>query len=125
MAGSIVHFELPAEDPGRAKRFYESVFEWGFREAGDAPIEYHMTEGLEPVGAIYPRQSDERGPIVYFDTGDIDATMARVRELGGEADDKLPIPGIGWFARCRDTEGNAFSLYQADESVPESPPEGA
>jgi uncharacterized protein len=124
MAGSIVHFELPAQDPGRAKRFYESVFAWRFREIGDSPIEYHMTEDLEPVGAIYPRQSDERGPIVYLDTDDIDATLARVRELGGEADDKQPIPGIGWFARCSDTEGNAFSLFETDESVPQSP-EGA
>ena len=35
-----------------------------------------------------------------------------------EAEDKQPIPSIGWFARCRDTEGNEFSLFQADESVP-------
>jgi predicted enzyme related to lactoylglutathione lyase len=118
MAGSIVHFELPAQDPGRAKRFYESVFAWRFREIGDSPIEYHMTEDLEPVGAIYPRQSDERGPIVYLDTDDIDATLARVRELGGEADDKQPIPGIGWFSRAEDTEGNPFSLYATDESAP-------
>ena len=118
MAGSIVHFELPAQDTARAKRFYESVFRWDFREAGDAPIEYHMTEGIEPVAAIYPRQGDEQGPVVYFDTADLDATLARVRERGGEAEDKQPIPGIGWFARCRDTEGNAFSLFQPDESVP-------
>ncbi|HEV3407577.1 MAG TPA: VOC family protein [Gaiellaceae bacterium] len=118
MANSIVHFELPAEDPSRAKRFYESVFNWTFREAGDSPIEYHMTEELEPVAAIYPRQADERGPVVYFDTTDLDGTIARVRELGGEAEEKQPIPGIGWFARCRDPEGNEFSLYAADESVP-------
>ena len=118
MANSIVHFELPAEDPSRAKRFYESVFNWTFREAGESPIEYHMTEELEPVAAIYPRQAGERGPVVYFDTSDVDATIARVRELGGEAEEKQPIPGIGWFARCRDTEGNEFSLYAADESVP-------
>ena len=123
MASSIVHFELPAQDTTRARQFYESAFGWTFRST-DAPIEYHMTEEVEPVGAIYPRQADEQGPIVYFDTDDIDASLQRVRELGGEAEDKLPIPGIGWFARCRDTEGNPFSLYQTDESVPESP-EGA
>ncbi len=122
MANSIVHFELPAEDPSRAKHFYESVFNWTFREAGDSPIEYHMTEELEPVAAIYPRQAGERGPVVYFDTSDIDAQVARVRELGGSAQDKAPIAGVGWFARCTDSEGNAFSLYQSDESaaVPEA-----
>ncbi len=113
----VVHMELPAAETARAKRFYESVFDWRFRSS-DAPIEYHMTEGVEPVGAIYPRQGDEQGPIVYFDTDDIDASLARVRELGGEADEKQPIPEFGWFARCRDPEGNAFSLFQSDESVP-------
>jgi predicted enzyme related to lactoylglutathione lyase len=41
-----------------------------------------------------------------------------VRELGGSADEEQPIPAIGWFARCVDTEGNPFSLFQADESAP-------
>jgi hypothetical protein len=54
-------------------------------------LEYHMTEEIEPVAAIYPRQAEERRPIVYFDADDIDATVARVREMGGEADDKVPI----------------------------------
>ena len=44
MASSIVHFELPAEDPRRAKRLYESVFAWTFREAGVSPIEFLMTK---------------------------------------------------------------------------------
>jgi predicted enzyme related to lactoylglutathione lyase len=41
-----------------------------------------------------------------------------VRELGGEVLlEKQPIPGVGWFARFRDTEGNKFSLFESDESV--------
>ncbi len=40
-----------------------------------------------------------------------------MRELGGEAEDKLPVQGYGWFAGCKDTEGNAFSLWQSDESA--------
>jgi predicted enzyme related to lactoylglutathione lyase len=46
-----------------------------------------------------------------------------VREAGGEAEDKQPIPGVGWFTRCKDTEGNPFGLFQTDESV--QMPEGA
>jgi predicted enzyme related to lactoylglutathione lyase len=78
-----------------------------------------MLDGNEPGGAIYPdADTAGSGPVVYFGTSDIDASIAKARELGGSADDKLPIPGIGWFARCVDTEGNSFSLFQADESVP-------
>jgi hypothetical protein len=76
-----------------------------------------MTDGLEPAGAIYPSEKPGEGLIVYFLTSDIDASIARARELGGSAEDKQPIPTIGWFARCRDTEGNEFSLFQPDDSV--------
>jgi len=48
---------------------------------------------------------------------DIDATRGKVQELGGQAEDKMPVPGYGWFAACTDTEGNAFSLWQSDESA--------
>jgi predicted enzyme related to lactoylglutathione lyase len=117
MASSIVHVELPAKDTQRARGFYESVFGWSFRPPLPE-FEYHMTEGIEPVAAIYPQQSGEQGPIVYFSTDDIDAACGKVRDAGGEADDKQPIPEIGWFARCKDPEGNPFSLFQGDESVP-------
>ena len=117
MRGQLGHFEIPAADDERAKAFWGSLFGWQFRDAMPE-FHYHMFEG-EPGGAIYPAEEGAaKGLIVYFISEDIDADLARVRELGGKADDKLPIPGIGWFARAHDTEGNAFSLFQGDESVP-------
>jgi len=114
---TIVHFELPSADPDRAKAFWSGVFGWTFGGMTE-PFVYLMTEGEQPVGAIF--QSDEAGsgPIVYMATDDIDATIAKIRENGGSADDKQPIPQTGWFARCKDTDGNAFSLFQGDQSVP-------
>jgi predicted enzyme related to lactoylglutathione lyase len=53
---------------------------------------------------------------------DINAGAARVRELGGEANDPAPVPGMGWFATCRDPHGNDFGLWQNDPSAP--PPAG-
>ena len=117
MAGKLVHLELPAEKTERAQKFYESLFGWTFRSM-EGGMDYRMTEGVEPVAAIYPSQAGERGPIVYFDTDDIEATIERARELGGEAEDKQPIPSIGWFARGKDPEGNAISFFQSDDSVP-------
>jgi predicted enzyme related to lactoylglutathione lyase len=73
----------------------------------------------------FPAQDVDRGTQFYshlLDTDDIDASVARVRELGGQADDKQPIPHVGWFARCTDTEGNPFSFFQSDESA--APPHG-
>jgi predicted enzyme related to lactoylglutathione lyase len=54
---------------------------------------------------------------VYFDSDNIDRSIATVRDQGGKADDKMAIPGQGWFAACVDTEGNKFSLFQNDPSV--------
>jgi predicted enzyme related to lactoylglutathione lyase len=56
-------------------------------------------------------------PNVYFDVDDIEAALATVGELGGEAGEKSPVPQMGWFAACRDSEGNAFSLWQTDSNA--------
>jgi predicted enzyme related to lactoylglutathione lyase len=118
MAGRLVHFEIPAEDTARAQEFYEQLFGWSFQTWG-GPVEYRMTQaGGDPGGAIYKSEGRPPGPIVYFDTDDIDAHVARVRELGGRAEDKMPIPGVGWMAACHDTEGNEVRLFQSDESAP-------
>ena len=118
MAGKLVHFEVPAEDADRAQKFYEDLFGWEFQRY-EGPFDYRTTSaGGDPSGGLYPSEASDRGLKVYFGTDDIDATVARVREVGGEAEDKQPIPSIGWFARCRDTEGNAFSLFQPDDSAP-------
>jgi predicted enzyme related to lactoylglutathione lyase len=115
---TIVHFELPSADVDRAKGFWSSVFGWTFADM-EGPFEYSMTQGEEPVGAIFKSdQTGGGGPVVYFATDDIDATLAKIREAGGSTEDKQPIPTIGWFARCKDTEGTEFSLFQSDESVP-------
>jgi predicted enzyme related to lactoylglutathione lyase len=118
MPARLVHFEIPAQDPGRAKEFYSKLLDWEF-QAWQGPVEYHMTEaGGEPGGAIYRAESEDKGAKVYFGVDDIRAEVGRVRELGGSAEDPHPIPTVGWYARCTDTEGNPFSLFQSDETVP-------
>jgi len=116
MAGNIVHFEINAKDANRAKRFYSSLFGWKYKDSDIPGVEYYLIDGTTPAGAINPMQP-EPGPVVYFDIDNIDKSIATVRDQGGKADDKMPIPGQGWFAACVDTEGNKFSLFQNDPSV--------
>jgi predicted enzyme related to lactoylglutathione lyase len=81
-------------------------------------IDYRMVmTGDKQGGGFYQSDSPSGHLTVYFDTDDIDASIAKVRGGGGEAEDKQPIPGVGWFSGCKDTEGNAFSLFQSDESA--------
>ena len=124
MGKKIVHVEFPSKDADRAESFWEGLGGWSIESAGMEGLDYRMfqqeSEG-QWGGAVYPQQEGEQGPIIYFGSEDIDADLAKVRGLGGEADDKQPIPHVGWFARCKDTEGNSFSLFQSDESV--APPQ--
>jgi predicted enzyme related to lactoylglutathione lyase len=123
MAGKLVHFEIPAEDSDRAKTFYSSVLGWSFGDSAMPGMNYFMTEaGGQPGGAVYSMEGASPHILVYFDTEDIDASVDKVREAGGEAPDKQPIPHVGWFSHCTDTEGNSFGLFQSDESV--TMPEG-
>lgn len=117
--GDLVHFEINTKDPKRAKTFYSSVFGWKYKESDIPGIEYYLIDGVSPNGAINPNTdpSKAKAPTIYFGTDDIDATLRKIRESGGTADEKQPIPGQGWFAGCTDPEGNAFSVYENDPSV--------
>jgi predicted enzyme related to lactoylglutathione lyase len=109
-----VHVEIPAKDTQRALKFYGDLFGWQFQAFEGSPQEYHMTRFSEDSGgAIFPGATGG-GVRVYFDVDDSDAGRARVNELGGSADEKMPVPGMGWFVTCTDTEGNPFGLWQND-----------
>jgi uncharacterized protein len=117
MGKRIVHVEFPAPDVDRSEQFWEAVAGWTIESAGMPGIDYRMFREGDQGGAIYPPMGDEKGPVIYFGSDDIDADLAKVREQGGEADEKQPIPSVGWFARCKDPGGNSFSFFQSDESV--------
>ena len=117
MAGQMVHLEIPAGDTAKAREFWGSLFGWEFQEY-PGPTEYHMTRFSETTGgAIMGAEGDKRGTRVYFDVDDINAGVSRVKELGGQAGDAMPVPGMGWFSTCKDTEGNPFGLWQNDPSA--------
>lgn len=118
MGKKVVHVEFPAQDADRAQKFWETVGGWSFQDAGMPGIEYRMFQEGDQGGAVFPTEKGTKGPILYYGTEDIDAEIVKVRKLGGEAADKQPIPGIGWYSGAKDTEGNPFSLFQSDESVP-------
>jgi uncharacterized protein len=116
MAGQMVHVEIPAADTAKAREFWGGLFGWTF-EQYPGPSEYHMTRLSEQQGAAISQEEAMRGPRVYFDLDDIQAGAARVRELGGEAADPMPVPSMGWFAVCKDVAGNEFGLWQTDPSA--------
>ena len=118
----VNHFEMAVDDPDRAEKFYADVFGWTFQRFEGAPSYYGMaTTGPEGVtginGALYLRGEND-GTQVTVEVDDIEKTLADITAKGGKVHlGKTPIPGMGYFANCEDTEGNKFGLFTNDESA--------
>jgi uncharacterized protein len=117
MSGQIVHIEIPADDTAKGRECWGSLFGWQFEAAPGAP-DYYMTRlGDQQGAAVTSMEPGKRGTRAYFDVDDINTGAAKVKELGGDADDPQPVPGMGWFSTCRDPNGNEFGLWQNDPSA--------
>jgi len=117
-----VHFEIPADNPERAIAFYQSVFGWTFQK-WDGPIPYWMIvtgPNEEPGinGGLMPRQHPAQTCTNVIGVGDLDGTLALVSSKGGETVlPKMAVPGVGWLAYCKDTEGHIFGMMQPDKAA--------
>ena len=119
--GRVVYFEITAEDPERAVRFYSDVFGW-FVEKWQSPADYWACstgEEDEPGinGAIMRRPlTDARGgTIPTLAVEDLASALEHVLEAGGEVvQGRKTIPYVGYHAYCRDPEGNVFGVLERD-----------
>ena len=124
-----VHFELPADDTARCITFYNKAFGWTF-EKWDGPMPYWLiTTGpdSEPgingglVKRMGPSPADMQPVNAYVCTtsvASVDDSLAKALSSGGTlALAKMPVPGVGWLAYVKDTEGNILGLIQMDPAA--------
>jgi predicted enzyme related to lactoylglutathione lyase len=83
--------EVFVPDVERARQFFATVVGW-------------QPNDVQPA-------SDARVKL-FFTIADLDASMARVRELGGQTGEVYEI-GPGIASDCTDDQGTAFTLWQA------------
>ncbi len=122
----VVHFEIQADDPERAANFYRNVFDWKI-EKWKGPIDYWMImtgEGVGIDGGLVKRPVDlkAKGNINAFvctiDVSDVDEYLHVVQANKGTVErPKEAIPGVGWLAYLRDTEGNLFGIMKSDKNA--------
>ncbi len=102
------YLEIGAPDDDRAKSFFADLFGWsfismengGWFDSGDIKTGLHGND-------------DRAAIVVYFEVPDIEGAVAKVRDLGGTADDPTPEePGFGRFSTCIDPQGIRFGLRQ-------------
>jgi uncharacterized protein len=117
----VVHFEVSADDPERAVAFYQQVFGWEIRK-WEGPEDYWLIQtGPEGTPGINGGVFRRKGPVGHVNTVDvpsIDDFAAKIEASGGTiAVPKMAIPGVGWLAYAKDTEGSIFGIMQADRSA--------
>jgi predicted enzyme related to lactoylglutathione lyase len=111
-ARPVVHWEIVARDPAQQAAFYRALFNW---EAGDGPV-MQIPPGLggpEPGPGGHIRKGDHPAVILYVQVRDLDATLARARQLGGAVvREPFDVPGGPTLAAVTDPEGNRLGLVQ-------------
>jgi predicted enzyme related to lactoylglutathione lyase len=120
MPASICWFEVPADDLGRAKKFYGSLFGWTFNKIQAAVNDYwHIDTGgkdASPDGGLMPRMHPQQPITNYISVPSVSKAAAKVEKLGGTVcKAKTAVPGMGYFAICLDTEGNTFALWEMND----------
>lgn len=119
----VVHFEIPADNLNRARKFYSNVFGWKMNITPG--IDYTLVgtvdtddRGMPKTagainGGILKRQKPVKSPVITINVADIDKAAERVEEGGGKViRKKAKVGEIGYAAYIRDTEGNVIGLWQ-------------
>ncbi|HVP06494.1 MAG TPA: VOC family protein [Candidatus Acidoferrum sp.] len=114
----VVHFEINADKPERASKFYGDLFGWKINkwEGGDYWLVSTGDKSQAGIdGGIMKRDGQHASTYNTVAVESLDEYLTKVTKLGGTIHrPKTQIPGIGWFAYCKDTEGNVFGIIQPD-----------
>ncbi len=123
MSARVVHFEVPFDDPDRARGFYRDVFDWQIQSMPE--LSYNMVstgpltdQGMpsEPGyigGGMMQRQAPVVSPVITLAVDDIDSTLAAVEQHGGSSvGAKMAVGEMGFAAYFHDSEGNLMGLWQ-------------
>lgn len=130
----VIHFEMPAKDRNRAKKFYEEAFGWTMTQLGPemgnyllattTPTDEKTKLPKEPGainGGFFEYNDKNPGlqyPSVTISVPDLRQAMQAVENAGGKViggrnpGEPDEIPGIGLFIAIEDPEGNRVSLLQ-------------
>lgn len=126
MSGEVGHFEIPADNTERARKFYSETFGWKMKQMPD--MDYTMVstgavddEGMpqEPGfigGGIGKRGGPLEHPIVTIIVDDVSAAEKKIEKNGGKViqrKQKVGDGSMGWVAYFKDSEGNVVGLYES------------
>jgi hypothetical protein len=123
----VVHFEIPADNIERAKKFYGDIFGWQLQDwplqdgssyTGARTVEVDETTFIpkEPGainGGIVKRDEIVKTPQVTVNVPSIDEYAEKIKKAGGTVlREKQEIEGAGYYAYVTDSEGNLLGLWE-------------
>jgi len=121
--GGVVHFEIPADDQKRARKFYQEALGWRVEPVPGMDYSMVITTDMDDDGqpaaagaingGMMAREGQITAPVITVDVPDINATLKSVEQLGGSVVmPKNEIPGMGFTAYFKDPEGNVMGLWE-------------
>src|SRR5258708_4120446 len=120
-AASIVWFEIPADDPERARKFYSSLFGWKIKKFPGMSDYWHIDTGgadASPDGGLMARKQPEQPITNYVLVPSVEKAAAKVEKLGGKiCMSKTGVPERGYFVLCQDTENNAIRVLEINRNA--------
>lgn len=114
----VMWFEVPADDPTRAAKFYNDAFGWNTEQwpGGEEYWVLKTEKGAEAGidGGIF-RRGNMKLVTNTIGVASVDDAVAKVIAAGGTiVQPKFSVAGMGYLAYFLDTEGNIFGLLQPD-----------
>jgi len=120
---SVVHFEIPADNPKRAQRFYSTVFDWkinnmpdmGYALLGTTEVDKNQmpTKPGAINGGMLKRQAPVKSVVITINVASIDDAAKKIVKQGGKVvRKKSKVGDMGYAAYFKDTEGNVMGLWQ-------------
>jgi len=117
MAHSVIHAEVRSADPDATRAFFAELFGWTYSDGAFPGYTFVDTgvDGAIPT-AIGPLQGGDDAVLFFVGVDDVEATLARAKELGGttvQPAQKVPGVTFGVFA---DAQGHRVGVASADSS---------
>ena len=123
--GRFCWYELMVPDMDAAKEFYGRVAGWTTSVWEGAAGPYTMwMNGETPVGGMMTLTEEQREQgtppcwLLYLSTPDVDATVAKIKELGGAVIHEMAVPEVGRFAVASDPQGGVFAVLEPEGDAP-------
>src|ERR671931_586970 len=131
---TIVHFEIPADDVQRAKKFYSDLFGWNMEKwsgtdgkdsSSHSDMEYWIVSTTDSKGnkasiggGMMKRQEQYQHITNFIDVNSVDEYSSKIEMLGGKVVvSKMAVPSMGYFAVYHDTENNSFGIWESNENA--------